>query len=475
MYKLKSIANPFTDNILEVVCKNRGVEKEAIINFSSKDTIHYSKLINIDKAVELFKELLNKEKINIGIIIDSDPDGYCSSTILTRYLENNFKNIRLHFIFHEGKQHGLSEKVMKQINEMESIDLLFIPDAGSNNIEEHKVLHNNGIPIIILDHHECSEESKYAIVVNSQLSPEYKNKQLSGVGIVYKFLKALDDEFGLNEADDYLDLVSLGNIADIMDLTSSETRYYAYKGLTQIKNEYFKEMIFKNIGKYKNLYPHSLSFNLIPKMNAIIRFGTIDEKKELFNAMIGREDIYYNTRTKKEETLPQKLTRIGTNVHKRQGDTKKKWIAKFKDKIEKDKLDNNNFIIIALEEKEKFDKELTGVIASALTSTYRKPILILHENKKEGTYRGSLRGVDSVLTDTKTFLQELELFELVEGHSQAAGIKIKKENLEKLNETINSKLHFESNQTEIEVDFIVSAKSVNKNLIEDVQSYEKYW
>lgn len=476
MYKLKTLANPFTDDILDVVCKNRGVEKDKLLNYTATDTIHYSKLLNLDKATQLFKEIINNKKIvSIVIVIDSDPDGYSSATILTNYIEKNFKNVELHFLFHEGKQHGLSKNIMKQINEVESIDLLLVPDAGSNNHDEHKELNDKGIPIIVLDHHEVDKESECAIVVNSQLSPEYNNKQLSGVGIVYKFIKALDDEFKLNDADNYLDLVSLGNVADVMNLTSPETRYYAYKGLTQVKNEYLKEMVFKNIGKYENLYPHTLSFNLIPKMNAIIRFGTLEEKQELFYAMIGREDIYYNSRTKKNETLPQKMTRVGTNVHKRQGDTKKKWIAKFKEKIETEKLDENKFIVITLEEKEKFDNELTGVIAGALTSTYRKPILLLHENKEDGKYSGSLRGVDSVLSDTKGFLLSLGLFEFVEGHSQAAGLSITKENLDKLNESINTRIQFNSSENQIEVDFVVPAKSVNKKLIENVQSYEKHW
>ncbi len=74
MYKLKSLANPFTDDILEIVCKNRGVEKEKILNYSIRDVIHHSKLKNIDKAVQLFKKLSKRESSEIGIIVDSDVD-----------------------------------------------------------------------------------------------------------------------------------------------------------------------------------------------------------------------------------------------------------------------------------------------------------------------------------------------------------------------------------------------------------------
>lgn len=493
MYKLISNSNVFTENILEVVCKNRGVDKNKIMNPSFDDVIHYSKLKNMDKAVQFFKSTVNeKEEVHIVTVVDSDSDGYTSSAILVQYIEKHFPNVKFHFLYHNGKVHGLSDNIMNQIialmdNDID-IDLLFVPDAGSNDFEQHERLDTLGIPVIVLDHHSVddNEESKFAIVVNNQLSPEYENKALSGVGIVYKFLQALDDEFSFNDADTYLDLLSIGNTADVMDLTSPETRYLVYKGLTQIKNDYLKEMIYKNIGKYDKLYPYSLAFNLIPKMNAIIRVGTPEEKRELFLALIGREETFYNTRRKENETLQYKMTRIGGNVHKKQGDTKKKWIKALKQKVENEGLDENKIIVITLTSDddletgkkgkiEKFDRALTGVIASALTSFYRKPVLIMHHNETKKTYGGSLRGFDSVLSDTKTFLQDLELFDYVQGHAQAGGVGISEDNYKLLNNAINKKLEFSSNSRLVDVDFAVPSKSINKTLVEKVYSYEKYW
>lgn len=478
MYKLINPSSVFTEDILDVVCRNRGVDKEKIKNPSINDVVHYSKLKNIDKAIKVFKKIISKGKVVIAIIIDADPDGYTSAASLAMYIEKHFPHVKLHFIFHKGKTHGLTDSVVKQILAIEDLDLVIVPDAGSNDFDKHKLLHSKNIPVLIIDHHEVTNnvESEYAIVVNSQLSPDYSNKMFSGVGIVYKFLQALDDEFGFNDADTYLDLVSLGNVADIMDLSSPETRYFAYKGLTQIKNGYLKEMIYKNIGKYDKLYPYSLSFNLIPKMNAIIRVGTQEEKEELFYALIGREETFYNTRTKKDETLQYKMTRIGTNVHKRQGDTKKKWIKTIKERVEAEGIDKNNFIIVTFKPEDKFDKSLTGVVASALTSYYRKPVLIMHHNKEKKIYHGSLRGYDSVLKDTKLFLSNLNLFNYVEGHAQAGGVEIAEDKIGLLNQAINSNLQSDSTEQQlIDVDFVVAAQNVNKTLIENVYSYEKYW
>lgn len=478
MYKLKSQSNIFTDDILEVVCRNRGIENvEKIKHPSKEDLIHYSKLVNMDKAVEVFSKYAEFDEVEIGMIVDQDADGYTSSAILTMYLEKFFPNIKINHYFHEGKQHGITKKIMKQIKNTDNLSLLFVPDAGSNNYDEHKELYDNNIAVIVLDHHECPKLSEYAIVVNNQLSPEYDNKYLSGVGVVYKFLCALDDLYGFNGAEEYSDVVAIGLVADIMSMTEPENRYLVYNGISNLKNDYIKEMVFKNIGKYEKVYPHSLSFNFIPKTNAIIRFSTMEDKQDLFKALIGVDEIFYNTRSKKEETLPQKATRLGTNAHKRQGDTKKKWLKVFREQIENEGLDKNAFIIVKIDENTKFDNELTGVLASALSGEYRKPVLILHYNRHMNLYTGSLRGHDSVLKDTKGFLSELELFEFIEGHGQAAGCGIKLENLEQLNNVINQHKQFElsSNESITEVDFVVSFKNLNSKLIEEVYSYEKYW
>lgn len=478
MYKLKSPSNIFIDDILEVVCRNRGIQDiDKIKNPSPNDVIHYSRLVNIDKAVEVFSKYAQLDEIEIGMIVDSDADGYSSSAILTMYIKKHFPNIEIHHYFHDKKQHGITKNAIKWINDNRQISLLLVPDAGSNDYDEHKQLYENNIAVIVLDHHETEKLSEHAIVVNNQTSPEYENKQLSGVGVVYKFLQALDDTYGFEGAEEYVDIVALGLVADIMSMTTPENRYLVYNGLKNIKNEYIKEMIFKNIGKYEKVYPHTLSFNFIPKTNAIIRFSTMEDKQDLFKALIGVEEIFYNTRSKKEETLPQKATRLGTNAHKRQGDTKKKWLKTFREQIENEGLHNNVFIILVVDKEIKFDNELTGVLASAISGEYKKPVIILHYSKERGIYTGSLRGHDSVLKDTKGFLNELQLFEFIEGHGQAAGCGIKSENIEKLNALINNHKTFKlnDNKSVAEVDFVISIKKLTAKLIEEVYSFEKYW
>ena len=159
----------------------------------------------------------NKDAV---LIIDCDCDGYTSAALLINYLYKLFPSwIKNHLIWHmhDSKQHGL-EDCMDFILQ-HNPGLVICPDASSNDYEFHKILYDKDIDILILDHHLADYISPYAIIINNQLS-DYPNKELSGVGIVWQFCRYIDSVLNQNYADDFLDLVALGNCGDMMSLRS---------------------------------------------------------------------------------------------------------------------------------------------------------------------------------------------------------------------------------------------------------------
>lgn len=483
IYKLKSNSNYFEEDLLEVLARHRNVDLDLIKNPSEKSVIHYSKLENLQKAVEITNNFYQYNDVIVGIIVDSDFDGISSATSLYRYLEKHMPKFILKYFIHEGKQHGVTEKATKWAIE-EKINLLFVPDAGSTDFKEHKILRDNNIMAIILDHHEADRYSKDAVVVNSQLSPEYTNKQFSGVGITFKFLQALDDFYGFEGANEYLDLVSSGNVADVMSMVEPETRYYVYEGIKNLRNEVLKELIFQFIGKWDKVNPHSLAFNVVPKINGLIRAGTQEEKQDLFEAMIGHrlEEIHENPKARseanKQETFLKKAVRQAKNAHKRQNDSKKRWIGKIKDKVVNEGLQDHYILPIVFKKKDRFDKNLSGVIAGSLTDYFQKPILLMHEDEK-GICRGSMRGFDPFSLETKTLLTQTGLFEYVQGHENAAGVAIHKDNIPKLNEALEklgvTKKEFSQEHPIIEVDFELKQNQLGRFIVENIAEHQKYF
>lgn len=469
IYTLKGENDIF--NPLEQVLKNREIKDiQKFLNPSINDLIPYNALRNMDKAIYLLLRHIRDNSV-IGVLVDPDADGISSSASFVSYIKKAFPEIELIFYMHSGKQHGLTTEIVEQIHETQP-DLLVIPDAGSNDYEQLEEL-NKYLDLLILDHHESEKESEHAIVVNNQLSPEYENKSLSGVGIVYKFLKALDDKLELDYADEYLDLVALGNVGDVMRLDVPETRYLVYEGLKNIKNEFLLNLIAKNAKDVKEITPKVLSFKIIPQINAMIRVGDAEQKLDVFRAMVGEQEEFFNTRTKKTETLPQKAARLCTNAYAKQRRVRDKWTEIIKLQIEEQELDKNAFIVLNVD---NFDKELSGYIASNLTGIYKKPVLLMSWNEESKSYTGSLRGYETVIRDSKSFLNSLEAFEFVSGHANAAGFSIKKDELEKLPDLINEKMEYTNADSEpTEVDFVLTEKGLTLNLINDIIKYEGLW
>lgn len=205
--KVKLINKEITSNFIPELLKERGInDVEHFLNPTEQDLQTFKDLVNIDKGVQLIADLQPRtECIKIGLIVDSDVDGFTSSAIIYQYLQRlGFKNII--YYLHEGKQHGL-EDMWEQLQD-ENYDLIICPDSASNDTQYAEQL---SCPILILDHHISDiEPSSNMIIINNQNSSNYRNKNLSGAGITYQFCRALDECFENNWADDYIDLAAVG-------------------------------------------------------------------------------------------------------------------------------------------------------------------------------------------------------------------------------------------------------------------------
>ena len=232
-------------SMVEQVLTNRGINLSDVPHYlhtSDNDILPPSIIQNIHEGAKmLIKHISQNDKVLIQV--DSDCDGYTSAATLINYLNCLFPGFvqnNISYRLHEGKAHGLILETIPQ-----DVKLVIAPDSSSNDYEVHEALHQRGVDVLVIDHHEADHISEYACVINNQLC-NYPTKSLSGVGMVYKFCSYIDSLLNVSYADDYLDLVSLGLIADMMDLRDFETRHLITLGIGQIRNPYFKGMTVKN-------------------------------------------------------------------------------------------------------------------------------------------------------------------------------------------------------------------------------------
>lgn len=455
-------------NVEATILKNRGIKNiNRFLAPGESDTYPYSMLDNIDEAVKCAeKHIQNKDRIHI--LIDCDVDGYAAGSMVYRAFKKIDPNLNITYSLHTKKQHGLS----KDITIPDDCNLLIIPDAGSNDVEQCRELKNKGMDIIILDHHICDVENDYAIVVNNQMC-RYPNKNFCGAGIVYKFLEALDEELWEDTASSMLDMCALANISDVMDMREPETRYYVLRGLTKIRSKLFKALIDKQSYSMNGIVNiTSVQFYITPVLNAMIRIGDQDEKDLLFRAFIETDEVFkYKKRGETEEvdeSIYDRAARLCSNAKARQTKEVTKEVIEVERLISDKRLDENKAIFANV--TGILGETLTGLVAIKIAEKYNLPTLLLRRQapRENGElfYGGSCRNFDnSPIESLKKELLNTGLFEFVQGHDNAAGFSIARENVQAAISCINNnwkdidfraiwQVDFDKNAEDVDVAFI---------------------
>lgn len=445
--------------------------------------------MNIQQGVQmLIKHISNNDKT--FIVVDADCDGYCSAALLLNYLNRLFPfwvQNRVEYFMHEGKAHGLGDINLEDLIQR-GFKLILIPDAASNDYDEHQFLKENDIDILILDHHHAEKISKYACVINNQLC-DYPTKSLCGGGVVYKFCCYIDKLMGTNYAIDYEDLCALAEIGDMMDLKDFETHYFVKDGLQRIRNPFFQEMV--NRQHYKldnNLTPFGIAFYVVPYINAMTRSGTLDEKYLIFEAMLEwrAQDVIPSTKRGFKGTFETRLEQAGRTCFNVKGRQKKNQDASLENIeyiISELSLLDNKVLVVPTEQAD-VDKNLAGLIANQLASKYARPTLVLRRIEHDGgallpsyiTYEGSGRNYNkSKLEDFRQFCVDTGLVMYAEGHASAFGIGIEEANLEKFINKTNELLKDFDNTPCYYVDLEVSADQLTDNEVFAIGSNSDIW
>lgn len=479
-YKLYSGAKDNTQNVVDTVLKNRGIDDpHKYLNLDGSVVIPYQNLDNIKVAVKLFMQNFNA-KNKIGILVDEDPDGYCSSSTMYLYIKEMDKDYPVEYILHtRAKAHGLSEDVIIP----DDIKLLIIPDAGTNDVNECKELHERGVDILILDHHEREDDNHYATIVNNQISDNYPNKDLCGAGVVYRFLQALDDENWNEYADNYLDLVALANISDVMDMRSFETRYFTDIGLLNIKNKCLEALI--NAQDYSmggKINIHNIQWYITPILNGMIRIGSFEEKELLFRAFIEQEEWFeYKKRATKnkeaeviQESIYDRAARLCKNAKARQDKLREKGVNEIVSIVNNNSNDDK---IVMEDVTELLDSGLTGVVAIKISELCNKPCILLkkhyNDKLKKMVYGGSARNLDNSPIDSFKDVVNSSNIIKGKGHPNAFGIvDLDINDKDKALDTINNMLCDVEYDSTYRVDYILDIEKVNIPLIMELSKFD---
>jgi len=410
-------------------------------------------------ADRVMKAIENGEKILIWG--DYDVDGTTGTVLLRAALKMLGAETGFHVPNRFTEGYGINIPALEKAK-ADGFSLVISVDCGIRSFEPLEWAKKNGLDVIVTDHH-LSDEARgnppaFAVVNPNQTGCEYPDKHLAGVGVAFKLANVLLRENGKeNHVASFLKIAAIGTIADIMQLTGENRAIVSLglKDLTNTKNLGLKALM--EVAECRSeMTSYHIGFRIAPRINAAGRMDVARHVVELFEAQdFGKARQLaelLDSRNRERQTVQKKITELALNEAANDG--------------------NQNFVVVA---GEGWHRGVIGLAASKIAERLYRPTIVF--SIEDGYAHGSARSVANY-----HLLNALEscpeLFEQFGGHAAAAGMKIKADNIallrERLNEHSVSHLNGDALMPELKIDALVSSKTLDLKLIDDLSRFEPF-
>jgi single-stranded-DNA-specific exonuclease len=418
---------------------------------------------DMDKATtRLAGAIRNGEKILI--YGDYDVDGTTSTSILYIFLKEFGVDVDF-YIPHRFKEgYGINQDGIQYAID-NNADLIVSVDCGITAVKETQQAKEQGIDVIICDHHNVGDTIPDAVAV---LDPkrsdcEYPFDGLSGAGVGFKLIQGTIKKLGLSDRIAYklLDLVAVSIASDIVPI-EDENRILMREGLKRINSEprigikALLDLINLSIG---SITTSNIVFSIGPRINAAGRMGDATKAVQL---LISDTPAEAKSRAHELESI---------NVARRDKDSETMEEAR----AMVDKNYNLDKISSMVLHQPDWHLGVIGIVASRLVDTYGRPAVML--STVDGKIKGSARSIDG-FNIYEAFKECEDLLEQFGGHEYAAGLTIAKENLEEFRQRINNiaaeRLSEEDFKPELKIDCELDLSDVNMRFWKLLSQFEPF-
>lgn len=459
--------------ILARLIRNRDVIEEGEIdnylNGTTADLYDGMRMKDMGKAVAILAEKIQK-KAAIRIIGDYDIDGVNATYILQEGLTNLGAHVDTDIPDRIRDGYGLNKMLIDRALD-DGIDTIVTCDNGIAAREEISYGKEQGLTIIVTDHHEvpyletgAGREYQIpdadAVVDPHQVDCTYPFKGLCGAGVAYKLLQALYQSLNRNHTEiEYLiENVAIATVGDVMDLCG-ENRIFVRQGLERLKqtrNEGLKALIECTGVPVERLNAYHIGFVLGPCINASGRLDTAKRALDLLNAKNRSEAAILAGDLKALNDSRKEMTEKG--------------VMKAMELIENTSLSEDKVLVVYLPD---CHESIAGIIAGRIREKYYRPVFVL--TLAEDGVKGSGRSIEGY-----HMFEEMckcrSLFTKFGGHKLAAGLSLKEENVELFRKTINelSNLSEDDLTEKVSIDMQLPLPIISEKLILELDKLEPY-
>ena len=409
-----------TSEIIAKVLANRGIEslKSSHDFFNpSNERLHDPFMMkNMDIAVDRISKNIQNQK-PILIFGDYDVDGTTGASLLYLGLKDLNAIVEYYIPHREKEGYGLSTGGIDYAQSI-GADLLITCDCGINAFKPVDDAADQGIDVIITDHHIPDKKlpNAYAVLNPKQKGCEYPFKGLCGCGVAFKLISALSEqsEIGQNLGLNYLDLVALATSADMVPILD-ENRVLVHRGLDQLEESNspgIHQLLVQTGLVGESLNVGKLVFGLAPKINAAGRMGDANRTVELL--------------TTSDKNRAEELASILVRENKRrqliQEDILNDAIRQVYAQVD---LENSKVVIVG---SKGWHPGVIGIVASRIKDEFSRPAIVIAFDE-DGIGKGSARSIPKLdLYDALAYASKF--LEGFGGHPMAAGLTVLEDRFE---------------------------------------------
>lgn len=413
---------------------------------------------------EVLKAIERGDRISIHG--DYDVDGVCSVGVLFGFLRDIGANVTYFIPTRDQNGYGLNIETVRRMH-AEGVGLLITTDCGISNVEEVAAANALGMRCIIVDHHTIPPvlPAARAILNPLQLDCGFPFKHLAAVGVTFNFVVALRSElrergvFNVVPEPDlrrYLDLVAMGTIADVMPLVD-ENRIFVRLGLEVLakrRRAGVSALMDQAAVEIGPVDARTVSYRIAPRINAAGRMSDASICVELL--------------TTRDYKLAVKLATSLEELNGARQEEERGILEEAMAEAQRQVDLDHRVLVIA---GENWHRGVLGIVASRVMEQHHRPAVLM--GIEDGISRGSARSVEGInLVDT--FRRVDHLLATYGGHSLAAGLSLKAENLAEFTEHVQEAvLHvLGSNpipQPKLTLDGVVDFADINGKLVRELE------
>ena len=434
-----------------LVCDRAGNSEEAVSDFICCDTcapVDPRLMKDMDKAVARIMKAIDRGDEVVAVYGDYDVDGVTSVSMMYLYLTSLGLRTGYYIPSRNDEGYGVNREAIRKLHS-KGVTLIITVDTGITAIEEIEYAKSLGIDVVVTDHHECRPVLPDAVAVIDPHRPdcEFPFKELAGVGVAYKLICGVEIArcavTGKSEYEaqrevllKYGDLVAIGTVADVMPIIG-ENRTIVSMGLKIIEARPrlgIDALIEASSGKgqpKKDITATYIGFTIAPRLNAAGRMGNAAVAVELLLA--DNKETATNIAAELCETNRLRQTEENKIVDSALEKIEDEWDIHLK---------NNGVIVL---DGEDWQHGVIGIVASRVTERYGLPSILISfegsvpafsEESPVDLGKGSGRSIKGF--NLVAALSECsELLEKYGGHELAAGLSVRRGNLEAFREKIN--------------------------------------